>query len=77
MAKKVKASYSSKGERPSVSRSNKIKRTDTQKIFDKWNAFVEGRNVYFTVDNPNPNETNKRKIRVSGKDLYGDFRKYK
>lgn len=42
----------------------------------KFDAFLKGKNVYFTIDNPNNKETNKRKIRVSGRTLYGDPKEY-
>lgn len=68
MSEKKKGKYVSKGERRSVA--THVERTETQKTFDKQRARLEGRNVYFTIDNPNPLETNKRKIRVNGKILY-------
>lgn len=39
---------------------------------DKFEAFEQGKRVYITIDNPNPNERNKRKIRVLANTLYGD-----
>jgi len=77
MATKTKSKYESKGQRPNVSKKNIAKRSETDKIIGKFDAFRKGRDVMFTIDNPNPKETNKRKIRVSGKVLYGDFRKYR
>ena len=42
----------------------------------KFAAFKKGRNVWFTIENPNPQETNKKFIRLKGKDLYGNYRDY-
>lgn len=71
MGKGKKASgknYTSKGERRS---SMKTKNTDPGlRMLNKMAALNMGKDVYFTIDNPNKNETNKRQIRikVSGKD---------
>lgn len=45
-------------------------------VLNKFDAFKHGKNVYFTIDNPNPNETNKRRIRVRARDIYGDPRSW-
>lgn len=77
--KKSRPTYVSKGERRAQSTVNKIRNHDkpeTEIQANKWNAFLAGKRVWFTIDNPNPNETRAKKIRVLGKDLYGDFRKY-
>lgn len=34
-------------------------------------AWAKGKNVVLTIANPNPNETNKRFIRVNARDLWG------
>jgi hypothetical protein len=34
-------------------------------------AWAKGKNVVLTIENPNKNETNKRYIRVSARDLWG------
>jgi len=34
-------------------------------------AWTKGKNVVLTIANPNPNETNKRFIRVNARDLWG------
>ena len=65
MAKGKKASgkhYTSKGERKS-SISTKIKDPATT-MLRKMAALCKGKDVWFTIDNPNKNETNKRQIRV-------------
>lgn len=43
---------------------------------NKLNAFTEGRNVVFTIPNPNPKETNKRFVKRTGKELFGDYREF-
>lgn len=80
MAIKSSAPYISKGQRRSVAKQNTTKRSDRDVLAQhqfKWDAFMNGRKVFFTIDNPNPKETAKKKIRVEGKILYGDFRKYR
>ena len=65
MAKGKKASgkhYTSKGERKS-SISTKIK-DPALTLLRKMEALSKGKDVWFTIDNPNKNETNKRQIRV-------------
>lgn len=75
MNKKVGPSYTSKGERPSCKRSttNAVRRERT--VIDKWmilqKAWLDGRNPWITIDNPNTNETNKRKIRVRAESEWG------
>ena len=34
-------------------------------------AWAKGKNVVLTIPNPNPNETNKRFIRIGARDLWG------
>ncbi len=43
----------------------------------KMEAFRAGKNVVFTIENPNPNETNKKLIKVNARDLLGDWRSYR
>lgn len=65
MAKGKKASgknYTSKGERRS-SISTKVK-DPALTLLRKMDALSKGKDVWFTIDNPNKNETNKRQIRV-------------
>lgn len=54
--------YTSKGERKS-SISTKIK-DPAITLLRKMDALNKGKDVWFTIDNPNKNETNKRQIRV-------------
>ena len=62
-------SYTSKGERPNVSRRwLKLARKDRDdRLYNQWDAFVKGKKVMLTIANPNTNETNKRFIRVPAK----------
>lgn len=65
MAKGKKSSgknYTSKGERKS-SISTKVK-DPALTLLRKMDALSKGKDVWFTIDNPNKNETNKRQIRV-------------
>jgi hypothetical protein len=65
MAKGKKSSgknYTSKGERRS-SMSTKVKDAGLT-LLRKMEALSKGKDVWFTIDNPNKNETNKRQIRV-------------
>lgn len=59
--------YVSKGERRS-SMSTKVN-DPAQKLLNKVTALAKGKDVVYTIENPNKNETNKRfvKVRVSGK----------
>lgn len=73
MGKGKKASgktYTSKGERRS-SISTRNMHTAAQRVLFKMDALAKGKDVVFTIENPNKNETNKRyiKVRVSGKDF--------
>jgi len=54
--------YVSKGERKS-SISTKVK-DPALAMLRKMDALNKGKDVWFTIDNPNKNETNKRQIRV-------------
>lgn len=83
MAKGKKSSgktYTSKG---SVGVDSKLlkgirnARSEGQNMLNKLEAFEKGKNVYITIDNPNPKETNKRRIRVPAKELYGDFKTWR
>lgn len=61
--------YVSKGERRS-SMSTKVK-DPAQRLLNQVTALAKGKDVVYTIENPNKNETNKRfiKVRVSGKDF--------
>lgn len=41
-----------------------------RRAIDQRKAFEEGKNVVLTIANPNPNETNKRFIKVNARDVW-------
>ena len=76
MAKGKKSSgktYSSKGERSNVSKATlrlmRAGRSEADKLLDKQRAWLKGSNPWVTIDNPNKEQTNKRRIRVRMNDL--------
>ena len=71
-------SYTSKGERPNVSRRwLKLTRKDNDnKTYNQWDAFQKGKNVVLTIKNPNKNETNKPFIRVPAKEQWRIIRPF-
>lgn len=76
MAKGKKSSgktYSSKSERKNVSnatlRMMRAEKSEGDKLIDKQRAWVKGSNPWVTIDNPNKEQTNKRRIRVRMNDL--------
>lgn len=46
-------------------------RPETDKQLNKTRAYWAGKNPWITMPNPNPNETNKRFIRVKANTLWG------
>lgn len=75
MAKKSRPKYTSKGGLGGRMVSGSEHDAAT-KIIIKQQAFLKGKKCYFTIDNPNTAQTNKRKIRVAASELYGDYRKF-
>ena len=75
---KSRDSYTSKGERPNVSRRwLKLTRKDNDnKTYNQWDAFQKGKNVVLTIKNPNKNETNKPFIRVPAKEQWRIMRPF-
>jgi len=71
-------SYTSKGERPNVSRRwLKLTRKDSdERTYNQWDAFMKGKNVVLTIKNPNKNETNKPFIRVPAKEQWRIIRPF-
>lgn len=69
--KKPRAKYTSKGERRSIATVGGDDRSVLQKDLDKFHAFTKGKKVFMTIENPNPNETNKRFIRVDASTYFG------
>jgi len=71
-------SYTSKGERPNVSRRwLKLASKDREdRLYNQWDAFQKGKNVVLTIKNPNKNETNKPFIRVPAKEQWRIMRPF-
>ena len=74
--KKSRATQVSKGERNNVNKdvSKALRRdymhNDLARLSNQIDAFKRGKNVMVTIPNPNTNETNKRFLRVSAKDVW-------
>lgn len=63
--------YTSKGERPNVSRRwTKSSSTPLERINNQIAAAIRNKNVVLTIPNPDPTQTNKRFIRVNSKDFW-------
>jgi hypothetical protein len=80
MAKKrTRAKYISKGQRANTDRTlvNSVRKDVlfAVKYLNKLKAWMKGKDVFFTIENPNKLETNRKFIRVSGRELYGDPKK--
>ena len=83
MGKKTsRATQTSKGERNNVSKSaiKAVRRNymnnDLARMKNQIAAFKRGKNVMVTIPNSNPNETNKRFIRVNAKDVWKSNNKF-
>lgn len=44
------------------------------KFMNKFEAYLDGKDPWMTIDNPNKNETNKRTIRVRASSIYGPLK---
>ena len=70
MGVKTRKNYTSKGQGRNVSKktTNAVRRerSEVEKLLQKIDAWSVGKKVMVTIPNPNPNETNKRLIRVEG-----------
>jgi len=68
--------YTSKGEHRNVSRGTlsamKRARDPSEKVINIQRAWLEGRNPWVTISNPNKEQTNKRFIRVKANELWGN-----
>ena len=53
----------------STLRDVKASKSEAEKMLDKQKAWLKGQNPWVTIDNPNKEETNKRRIRVRMNDL--------
>lgn len=71
-----KPQYTSKGERPSTSAStlNAVRKEGgtSLKLLNQQDAWLKGQNPWLNVENPNPNETNKKRIRVRANNYWGN-----
>jgi hypothetical protein len=47
----------------------RAERSEADKMLNKQHAWLNGKNPWVTIDNPNKEQTNKRKIRVRMNDL--------
>ena len=80
MAKGKKSSgknYTSKGEHNNVSRWLKkacrkdyVEHRSVERAINQRNAFLKGKRVMLTIENPNKNETNKKFIRVPANEVW-------
>lgn len=65
--------YTSQGKHSNVSsatrRAMRAGKSEIDKMLDKQRAWLKGSNPWVTIDNPNKEQTNKRKIRVRMNDL--------
>lgn len=71
--------YSSKGERASIDRSTvkavrREQNTFLTQLSNKFDAFLKGKKVMVTIENPIKTETNKPFVKVEGRVLWGDWR---
>jgi len=74
--KKSKTTYTSKGVHRNVSKSTLrlMKPTDKEKFLNKYEAYLNGKNPWFTIENPNKTETNRKFIRVRAEDWLGSLK---
>lgn len=74
--KKLRSKYTSKGGNGGRFLSGKVTRDIITVTLDKWNAFLRGKKVYITLEDPDPKNTRERYKRVEMSTVYGDYRKY-
>lgn len=71
--------YTSKGQRPNVkpeiSKAIRRERPFSDRINAQLDAWSVGRRTMITVPNPNPNETNKRFIKMEGNQVFGPWKR--
>lgn len=79
--KKKRAKYVSKGLFSNMSKSNirlcREGRSEGDKIENKLNAWRAGKRGFVTIANPNPAETDRRFIKVTFNQFFGQGRDYK
>ena len=76
MGKKASGkTYVSKGERRNVKSSTlsgmRAERNPAEILINVQKAWLKGQNPWVTIDNPNKEDTSRRKIRVRANELYG------
>ena len=80
--KKSRSTQTSKGERNNVCKATTkaVRRNymnnGLARMRNQFDAFNKGKNVMVTIPNSNPNETNKRFIRVNAKDVWKSNNKF-
>ena len=62
--------YTSKGERRSSMKTSS--RNASDRLLNQQRAWLAGKNVVVTIENPNKNQTNKPFIKVNGSEVFGD-----
>lgn len=77
--KKQRSQYTSKGQNRNVSSdiSKAVRREidHIDRLINKLDAWSKGRRTMVTIENPNPNETNKRYIRQEGNIVFGPWKR--
>jgi hypothetical protein len=78
--KKTGNKYVSKGSGiNTVSRKTKNavrrEKPESERILNQLKSWAKGRRTMITIANPNPNETNKRFIKVEGNIVFGPWRR--
>lgn len=72
--KRLRTKRTSKGSMNCVSPTiKKLTRATGGDLFmQKFRAYQDGKNPWITIDNPNPHETNKRRIRVKANEFFAN-----
>lgn len=63
--KRYRKAYTSKGQRPNVSKKTLGLMSEGSNILDKVDAWKKGKRGYVTIPNPNKQETNRRFIKIT------------
>ena len=72
LRKKYTSSGGKTGYSPATKKLVRNSRSFGEKFMFKFKAYLDGRNPWLTIENPNKNETNKRNIRVKANDYFGN-----
>lgn len=77
--KKIRSKYTSKAQRSNSSEalSKAVRRDITylDRLTNQLKAWSKGRKTKVTIENPNPQETNKRFIKVEGNVFFGPWKR--